>query len=80
MKLINSFALSCFFFSISALAAQELVINNSALHIIFADGTEANVSSCSDFISLNQAGMKIKSYRICQTLITSRRIWSSANA
>ena len=60
MKLINSFALSCFFFSISALAAQELVINNSALHIIFADGTEANVSSCSDFISLNQAGMKIK--------------------
>nr|WDS96449.1 hypothetical protein VW1_00021 [Enterobacter sp.] len=60
MKLFNSIALSCFFFSISTLAAQELIINNSALHVIFADGTEANVSSCSDFIPLHQAGAKIK--------------------
>ncbi|MBK0018991.1 hypothetical protein [Kosakonia sp. S42] len=60
MKLLNSIILSCCLFSASTLAAQELVINNSALHIVFADGTEANVSSCSDFIPLHQAGAKIK--------------------
>ncbi len=48
------------FLSTTALAADELVINDSPLTLVLSDHNQARVSSCADFISLRKAGETVK--------------------
>lgn len=47
-------------FSSNIYAANELIINDTPLTVVLNDGNQANLSSCSDFIALHNAGESVK--------------------
>lgn len=52
--------ISALLFSSNSFSANELLIDNSRMTLILDDGNQANVSSCSDYVSLRKAGETIK--------------------
>lgn len=59
MKRFTSFTIALLF-STNSFAVGELVFNNTPLTLLLSNNNQAQVSTCSDFISLRKAGNTIK--------------------